>query len=305
MFFVILLLLTFSNLIHPSAITYEFNGGRFGDCLSTYCKAKWFSFKYKIPLLYKPFQYSDQLMMHREEQAYDEQQIANFDAIIKVKTEDDIIKNKNKNVLFVSNFYSQTPGLYEYQSIDRKWGTVIKKMLTPTHAHSALEKTDANSITVALHVRKGGGFDKPLSTDHNKSAEFSDQIWPTKFPPDSYYIEQLQTLRKLIGPQTILDVYLFTDAPDPGALAKKYADIIQDTYAYFHYRESGNAHDTNVVEDYYAMACCDCLIRSSSLIAKAAQLLGSHHIILYPIHGYWNGQKVIIDPVGIIMKGAN
>ena len=176
-------------------------------------------------------------------------------------------------------------------------------MLTPTHAHSALEKTDANSITVALHVRKGGGFDKPLSTDHNKSAEFSDQIWPTKFPPDSYYIEQLQTLRKLIGPQTILDVYLFTHAPDPGALA--YADIIQDTYAYFHYRESGNAHDTNVVEDYYAMACCDCLIRSSSLIAKAAQLLGSHHIILYPIHGYWNGQKVIIDPVGIIMKGAN
>lgn len=171
----------------------------------------------------------------------------------------------------------------------------------PTTPMPIIEKNEQH-ITVALHVRKGGGFDKPLSTDQNKGTQFSDQIWPTKFPPDHFYIEQLKTLRKLVGSNTILDVYLLTDDPDPTSLAQKYAQELNDPLLFFHYRDHDNNHQSNVVEDYYTMAQCDCLIRSSSLIAKAAQLLGNHRIILYPIHGYWDGNKVIIDPVGITMR---
>lgn len=39
-------------------------GGLFGDKLLLYAKAKWFSFAYNIPFVYKPFMYSEKLALH-------------------------------------------------------------------------------------------------------------------------------------------------------------------------------------------------------------------------------------------------
>lgn len=285
------------------AITYEFNGGRFGDCLSTYCKAKWFSHKHKLKLIYKPFTYSDQLIMHTTEFLYSENQIQSFDKIVKVKNEADITSNKDKNVLFVSTFYSQTPGLYEYGFQDIQFAQEIKKALTPIVPMPLIEKPD-NSITAAVHVRKGGGFDQPLASEqiYKKSEQYADQIWPTKFPPDQYYIDQIKVLKKLVGVNTHLIIYLLTDDPNPAALVEKYTEKLNDPLISFIFRGKDNSHDSNVVEDFYIMAQCDCLIRSSSLFAKAAQLLGNHKIIIYPISGKWADGKVIIDPVGITLR---
>lgn len=289
------------------AITYDFNGGRFGDCLSTYAKAKWFAHKHTLELLYKPFEYSDQLNMHASETLYNPQDIKQYKTIVKVKTEQDIKNNTQDHVLFVSNFYSITPDLYEYRFIDKKWEQIITTVLAP-HGDTPAQTTHKDAATVALHVRKGGGFDQPLSTDlldtNTPIKKFADQIWPTKFPPDEYYIQALQNLIKLLGPLTPVVVHLFTDDPHPQALAQKYKAALNNSCVEFIYRESGNAHNKNVVEDYYLMARCDYLIRSSSLLAKACQLLGDHKIIVCPGHGYWDGTKAVIDLVNIIMRNG-
>lgn len=55
-----------------SAITYELNGGRFGDNLLSYSRAKWLSYIYGIPVLYFPFPYADQLALSCIESMYAE-----------------------------------------------------------------------------------------------------------------------------------------------------------------------------------------------------------------------------------------
>lgn len=301
LFFYLLLFASFS-LQGKSAITYDLNGGRFGDNLSTYSKAKWYAHKYKLTLLYKPFKYSDQLTLHTFETPYTEELTSSFDLVVKVKSEEDIIAYKDKNVLFVSNFYSQTPELYHYRFIDPRFERLIMQAISPLIAIPELTVSE-QSVAVALHVRKGGGFDKPLSTDNKKVAgQYSDQIWPTKFPPDEYYIEQLRVVRRLCDPAKTLTVFLFTDDPNPAALAKKYSDALADASIQFVYRAQDNSHDKNVIEDFFLMARCECLIRSSSLLSKAAQLIGNHHIIVQPLYGKWTQDKVVINPVNVIIK---
>ncbi|MFA5306719.1 MAG: hypothetical protein WC365_04680, partial [Candidatus Babeliales bacterium] len=50
-----------------SAVTYGLSGGRFGDNLLCYVHAKWISYKYHIPLLYFPFEYSSHLVFDEAE----------------------------------------------------------------------------------------------------------------------------------------------------------------------------------------------------------------------------------------------
>lgn len=295
--------MAYAHKCNPAAITFELNGGRFGDNLSTYCKAKVFSYKYDIPLLYKPFEYSDQLTLHLKETKFTQKLATHFDAIIPVKTEDDIKKNKNKNVLLVTNFYTPAPGLYEYGFTNPIQAHDIKNLLTPINPPPSIEKNN-NEITIALHVRKGGGFDAPLASEQTtkKAIQYADQQWPTKFPPDQFYIEQLRLIKKLIASEKNMIVYLFTDDPDPNRLAQKYQEQLKDLNLEFRYRTTGNSHNANVVEDFYLMSQCDCLIRSTSLLARASQILGNHEIILYPIQGYWIEDTLIINPVGIIIR---
>lgn len=301
-FLLFLILLSFTETSKPSAITYELNGGRFGDNLSTYCKAKVFSYKYEIPLLYKPFEYSDQLALHYKETQFTQEFAKTFDGIIQVKTEDDIKKNKNKNVLFVTNFYTPAPGLYEYGFTNPEKAIDIKQLLTPIDPPPSIEKKE-HEITIALHVRKGGGFDAPLASEQitKKPAQYADQQWPTKFPPDQFYIDQLRLIKKLLPTDKNMIIYLFTDDPDPARLVHKYQEQLQDLNLEFRYRTQGNAHNANVIEDFYLISQCDCMIRSTSLLAKAAQILGSHEIIIYPVQGYWVDDTLIINPVGIII----
>ena len=72
-------------------------------------------------MLYKPFEYSDQLNLHTTEVHYNPDVLGSYSKIVKVKSEEDIINNKDDNVLFISNFYSITPNLYEYRFIDKRW----------------------------------------------------------------------------------------------------------------------------------------------------------------------------------------
>src|SRR5581483_4103322 len=54
-----------------SAVTYELNSGRLGDNLLTYGIARWISYKYGLPFLYVPFEYSEYLRLHETDPVYD------------------------------------------------------------------------------------------------------------------------------------------------------------------------------------------------------------------------------------------
>ena len=70
--YLFLFLVLFSK-AHAAFITYEFSsGGRLGDCLTSYVHAKWLSFQLKIPLLYRPFPYSAELLMDDLEESHEQ-----------------------------------------------------------------------------------------------------------------------------------------------------------------------------------------------------------------------------------------
>ena len=68
-------------------------GGRLGDKLIMYAKAKWVAFRYKMPFFYKPFAYSDQLMMHEIDTHWRKDQSTEY-----VMSEDPYAVNAEKGV---------------------------------------------------------------------------------------------------------------------------------------------------------------------------------------------------------------
>ena len=90
-----------------SAVTYTFSGGRFGDNLLSYCHAKWISYKYRIPLLYKPFGYSDQLMIDLYEIHYSQELEAQFDAVVEYSFADSTI-DPDSGTLYVIPFFPES-----------------------------------------------------------------------------------------------------------------------------------------------------------------------------------------------------
>src|SRR3990167_1085814 len=96
-------LLTIYYFASPAAVTYDFSGGRFGDCIMCYLHAKWISFKYKIPIIFKPFKYSDKLVMHYKELQFDN----NINRLKRVIFKNESLINRNSNNLYVVPYFSQ------------------------------------------------------------------------------------------------------------------------------------------------------------------------------------------------------
>jgi len=308
-----------------NAITYKLSG-RFGDNILQYSRAKWLSFKYNIPLLYKPFKHSDKLAMHHlEKTTYTPEIEKQFKHIINLKSDFHININTNTaHTLFIKGNIQQSTKipyniilLYEYMIQHPQFGEELKKMLQPTIPLSTIN-LPADQVAVAVHVRKGSGSDKPLISPQEYSNHehlityqeqlmekgyfFADQNWPTKFPPEQYYIDQIKKLSSLLN-DVPLFVYIFTDDQNPQEIAERFKKAIKKPNITFAYKENNtfNYRD-HVIEDYYNMAQFDCLIRSSSHFAFAAQLLGNHKIIIYPQHAQWIGDKIVVDKIGIILR---
>ena len=175
----------------------------------------------------------------------------------------------------------------------------IKKMIKPYKPLPEFNLPE-NIITVAVHVRKGGGFDAPLLSKQ-KSPFYADQRWPTKFPPDQYYIDQIKQLSEMLGDPPLY-VHIFTDHQKPTEIVERYRKAVSKPNITYHCREEGNRHDRNILEDLFAMAKFDCLIRGSSHFSLSAQLIGNHMIVIHPKKAKWEGNKLIIEEVNTIIK---
>lgn len=176
------------------AITYALDCGRFGDQLANYIKALWISWKYDLPLLYRPFDYSDHLKLSTmHSMNFDKETLKLFskklefiDCFEKTNKMFDQLKkvenNKEERLLCVISFF--TPMHINWVDFDDlTFRKILKDFIKPKEAIKPL-KLPKKCPTVALHIRKGGGFDDESMINR----------MPTKFPADTFYLNGLKKI---------------------------------------------------------------------------------------------------------------
>ncbi len=265
--------------MYTSAITWEPNGGRFGDNLLSYSRAKWLSYTYNIPLLYLPFKYSDQLMIHEKENIFTPESTQQFATIIHIPIR--YILLPYNNTLYMSTWHSNiTIDWYDQAFVEE-----IKKNIAPRYE---LEKVIIPNgyISIAVHVRNGGGF--IVDTEEEK------ERCPLRFVPDEFFIAQIARLADMF-PEQNLYVHIFTDHQEPAVLMQKFKQSLDNPRITFGYREQDNSHSSNVLEDFFSMMEFDCLIRPGSHFSRFVQRLGNNKVVIYPesIKKNSDGKKVI------------
>ncbi len=124
-----------------------------------------------------------------------------------------------------------------------------------------------------------------------------DLIWPTRCPPNQFYIDQLTKLSDYLK-DCLLHVQIFTDDKDPLILVEKIKKNVNKNNITFHYQDNRNlSHKERIAQDLYNVAQCDILIRSQSFFAKVAELIGNHKIIIFPIDYKWENNKLIMTKI--------
>lgn len=293
-----------------SAVTYLFNG-RFGDRMVTYYKAKLLAHAYDLPLLYKRPPYGEGLVMDvAEEQRFDEGDVKKrFERVVtfhrnfdyKKKQDQWAVKRDNATLYVVSLF---TPleklGVAETVKDDPVFLQKLQQMISPRFPLQNIFRPH-DQITVAVHVRKGGGADWPLLSKATRKVHYADVQWPLKFPPNEFYIDQLKRLAAMYDKKPMY-VHIFTDDPNPQYFIDLFKAALTDVPITFAARQAGNAHNSNVLDDFFGMMSFDCLIRPTSSFTQMVELMGNHQVVIYPTKSHWEGEKLIIDDVRVIDK---
>ncbi len=255
-------------LFSQSYLTYEFSGGRFGDNLLAFLHGFYLAEKYELPLIYRPFPYSNQLQFHYH-MPYREGEINAGYRLI--EDESDLL-SLQENVIYHLPYFSDFVG---QQEINPHWLDIkidwddpmikerIQSMVRPIFDVKTPQFKEGH-ISVALHIRRGKVFDGPGLMERE----------PLKAPPISYFLEALQYVEDYFYP-TPLDIHIFTDDPNPKELAEELGLEVS-------YRVSGNSHDRNVIEDFFSMIEMDVLIRSESNFSYCASLLGDYILDITP-----------------------
>ncbi|HLB41196.1 MAG TPA: hypothetical protein VJJ83_05375 [Candidatus Babeliales bacterium] len=313
----------------PSGVSYKPNCGRLGDQLICYMHAKWVAYKYNLQLYYKPFIYSDQLVLDGVDQRYQEvlTRFLQPKPLLPGQSLEALLADGDKGMLYEIPYFPESveelkttvapdsydkfkrsTNIFAYFPVDwsdRKFKKLLQKLIAPKQPLN-LVPLPKNKLTIALQVRKNsGGFDLPLLSDtppakFNPNQVYVDVVFPLKHPPESYYIEQLQVAIKLFAGQPIY-VYMFTDDPAPLPILERIKQAINDPKVEFACRTTENNHYSNVLEDLFSMTKFDCLIRPDSNISIVASKLGDFKLVISPAHHHWEERKLVIDEVNLQM----
>ena len=302
-------------------------GGRLGDKLMIFAKAKWVAFKLNLPFFYKPFPLSDQFMMHTSEKPLNAATNREYTPHItyeKIPSFNHI--DPNSGALYTIHYYFTVPewGIYQetYDSQEIcEWPDMLtnqpfldqlRKSIWPRFAITTFTPS-SDKLSVAIHIRKGGGFDHPFLSPqlydkndlnpHETTPEgtYSDKVWPLKFPPLQYYIDQLIRLSEMYH-DIPMYTHIYTDDRDPIAILNSIKQAVNKSNITYGCRTETNTYTTNVLEDMFSIANYDCLIRSASNFPQISQLVGHHRIVIYPKSRIWIGNTMIIDEVGTFIR---
>ncbi len=290
--------------IKGPVISYSFSGGRFGDNLLAFAHALWFSHSLKMPLVYKPFPYSDQLKLHQSPlflkdsllnhlTAYRLQAPADYLEFFRLlqASKSPLTAHILDKVLIEVPFYPESAYLFEKTSSraqftkvnwdDPQFLQLLRELIAPVTplVNSCLPNLTlpANCKTVALHFRSGLNFDKQDKLQRK---------FPLKSPPESFYVEALHYLYKTVdlAAKQSLYVYIFTDHPNPQEVCKKFSQQFSKEAILFDCNRGESRQDLNVLEDFFALGNFDCLIRPDSHYSILASLLFPYEIAISPTH---------------------
>ncbi len=319
---IILLLSTKVHLVARSAVTYNPAGGRLGDQLIGYLHAKWVAYKFKLPFLYKPFAYSDQLMMHELDEHYTAAHKQEFMHKVTLQTGqslNDFVDLKKDNTLYIIPYFPEIynesrscsvhtwyykEGQHPYFLVDWRdieFHRLIQRYITPREVLSLVYPPSDDRISIAVQIRKNsGGFDFPLlhgmheeESRYNPQQIYVDVVFPMKHPPESYYVEQLKRVIEMY-PEKKFYVYIFTDDPDPLTITKHIEAAVGCMQAEFACRNTGiNTHFVNVLEDMFSMTNFACFIRPDSNLGIVADKIGDHTIVVSPRDHVWEKKNKI------------
>lgn len=291
-----------------AAVTYELSGGRLGDSLLAYAHAKWLTFQYNIPLLYVPFEYSDQLVLHISEKRFNP-----TENIIRTSlSKNNMTIDVNKNYIYSVPYFSEDKTEFAinphwiYYEVDWKnpvFKQQLQALIKPINNNFKLLDLPKDIITVALHVRRGGGYDEPFldnPLEYRKGKSYTNLNFPLKFPPTSFYVEQLKKLSAMFK-HAKMYVYVFTDDQNPQDVVdkiKKRLSLYDNMI--FDYRPAGNAHNRNVLEDFFAITKFDCSIHPLSNFSLMAGKIADHKVEIFPVNFYRRKNEIIINEVKVI-----
>lgn len=280
------------------AVTYSFSGGRFGDNLLAYLHAKWISYKYNVPILYRPFEYSDMLELHFSEQRYPEWSFSNNKNHRLVRNCADLIKGLKTPSLLVVPYYPEAKSerdqqvwrqnFWPYISVDwndSSFKQILRKMVKPRVQVQKIE-IPPETLSVACHLRRGGGFDSEHTFRHAA----------LKFPQDNFFIAEIRELLKRF-PDKQLYVYLFTDDPEPLLIKEKFKKAFECEPITFDCRVGKNAHNLHVLDDFFALTQFDCCIHGESNFAICASTIADYIYESQPLSFHWDGNILVIDRV--------
>lgn len=288
-------------------VTYTLSKGRLGDNLIALFHAKWVSYTHNIPLLYMPFQYSNLLKLHEYEIPLQIVPHGYFCKNITLHTFDSNTALEPYTLYTIPYFPESTieQELYRWhpnaQTFHIDWDDPgfkqeLRKIIAPRYPLQLLP-LPPNKLSLAVHVRKtSNGFDGQLSFDlpeEQRSARYVDNVFPSKFLPNEFYIKQIQRLSALLGHPPIY-VFIFTDDANPSAIVDIFKKEVDLDNLEFDCR-SNNNHFTNVLEDLFSMVQFDFLIRSDSNFPIVASKIGDYKIEIFPesLVAYENKRKIV------------
>ena len=286
------------------AVTYEYSPGRFGDNLLSYIHAKWISYRYNIPLLYKPFIYSDQLILHEQEVLYSDSVRKQFDKIVVLGKHVSVNPQARSFILYVAPYFPSSKwelenaisfagGRWDYFEVDwqdKGFIEELRKVIAPQKKIPPLD-LPTDRITVAVHVRRGGNHDTPDVPP----------LFPLKFLPDDFFITQLKELYVFLNKKPLY-VYVFTDDTHPEKIVKTFEQHFQQLDIVCDCRKNGNNDTTNVVEDFFALKQFDCLIHSESNFSFIMSKVGDYMVSIFPDSFHKENGKVVYDHINVFLN---
>jgi hypothetical protein len=294
-FFLIIFIISITinvMLFSRSAITYKPNGGRLGDKIISYYRAKQLSLRYDIPLFSHHMGYGNNLVVDTVEEHYSKTIEQKFHKIVRLSNVKDPILNPDANILYVIDWSVHVSADWN----DKNFLSIMRSMIAPTYEVPYIQKPD-NALTIAIHVRTGGGY--VTDTPHEKRRH------PLKFPPFNFYITELNRVISLY-PDQKLYVHIFTDHQQPEKIVNHFKSQVKCDDIMYGYRTEDNCHDANVLDDFFNMMQFDVIIFPRSGLSIFAHKLGFQILGIMPVeHNFINRDTWEITKVCLCERNEN
>lgn len=285
-----------SKLLQPfTAISNRANEKRLGSQLLTYFKTLWLARTTQNPFLLSPFKHSDVFMLSEMN--------PKVGPSFRFKDQRDFIGDPLNWDLSTLCYVPFTPeSRYEWSKRslsahtilvdwdDPEFKELIKQSLTlKTPCAEVMPPEDA--ISVAVHYRDGGKYEKYsiLSKQH-----------PLKFSHNEWIVQQLKRVRRVF-PKEKLYVYIFTDHVEPSIVATALQSAWGDSNSQLDWGKNEElTADERIISDFHSFKNFDCLIRPDSHFSFIAGKLGQFTLEIFPSRARSEGKKMyVIDQLEI------